>query len=150
MTNTQPNHIDVLILKTEKEGGRIRFRADKVSDDAPEHPDTNPGNVGPWTNSFRSKVLPTCPIWTMLKSIGVRGFEPPTLGSQNRCATGLRYTPTWTTENRQMKPGENTPSSSRLQAVSPAHSLSLKLNSTPHWPENVRYQSESGPQRMRG
>jgi hypothetical protein len=26
--------------------------------------------------------------------VGVRGFEPPALGSQNRCATRLRYTPT--------------------------------------------------------
>jgi hypothetical protein len=25
--------------------------------------------------------------------VGVRGFEPPALGSQNRCATRLRYTP---------------------------------------------------------
>ncbi len=27
------------------------------------------------------------------RMVGVRGFEPPTLGSQSRCATRLRYTP---------------------------------------------------------
>lgn len=28
------------------------------------------------------------------KMVGVEGFEPPTLWSQTRCATKLRYTPT--------------------------------------------------------
>src|SRR5688572_19419142 len=28
-----------------------------------------------------------------LRAVGVRGFEPPTPCSQNRCATRLRYTP---------------------------------------------------------
>ena len=27
--------------------------------------------------------------------VGVRGFEPPTPSSRTRCATRLRYTPTW-------------------------------------------------------
>ncbi len=27
--------------------------------------------------------------------VGVEGFEPPTLWSQTRCATKLRYTPTF-------------------------------------------------------
>ncbi len=30
-----------------------------------------------------------------LKLVGVEGFEPPTLWSQTRCATRLRYTPTF-------------------------------------------------------
>ncbi len=29
------------------------------------------------------------------KLVGVEGFEPPTLWSQTRCATRLRYTPTY-------------------------------------------------------
>jgi hypothetical protein len=29
------------------------------------------------------------------KLVGVRGFEPPTPSSRTRCATRLRYTPTW-------------------------------------------------------
>ncbi len=29
--------------------------------------------------------------------VGVEGFEPPTLWSQTRCATKLRYTPTYET-----------------------------------------------------
>ncbi len=32
------------------------------------------------------------------RMVGVRGFEPPTPSSRTRCATRLRYTPTWRAE----------------------------------------------------
>ena len=35
--------------------------------------------------------------------VGVEGFEPPTLWSQTRCATRLRYTPTGTHEKMVLK-----------------------------------------------
>ena len=32
--------------------------------------------------------------WVMIRMVGAEGFEPPTLCSQSRCATRLRYAPT--------------------------------------------------------
>ncbi len=39
-----------------------------------------------------------------LKMVGVEGFEPPTLWSQTRCATKLRYTPMYFFKKLRIKP----------------------------------------------
>jgi hypothetical protein len=49
---------------------------------------------------MQKAVIPIGPhSWKMLQKknllVGAEGFEPPTLWSQTRCATRLRYAPTW-------------------------------------------------------
>src|SRR5215472_443533 len=43
---------------------------------------------------LRYVLLPMSPGWTLILMVGAEGFEPPTLCSQSRCATRLRYAPT--------------------------------------------------------
>ncbi len=54
-------------------------------------------------NSAAGTVWPNCGRWqkrglqgkyTIRLLVGAEGFEPPTLCSQSRCATRLRYAPT--------------------------------------------------------
>ncbi len=44
-------------------------------------------------NPFAPNELPVFPERTRDPLVGAEGFEPPTLCSQSRCATRLRYAP---------------------------------------------------------
>ncbi len=52
--------------------------------------------------------------------VGEEGFEPPTLWSQTRCATKLRYSPSlgWATVNSASTGGYNTDSCYRRNSFS--------------------------------
>ena len=53
---------------------------------------------------MRSIASPGSSHWNSSKRlVGVRGFEPPTPSSRTRCATRLRYTPTF--DPTQKRPG---------------------------------------------
>ena len=57
------------------------------------------------------------------RMVGVRGFEPPTPSSRTRCATRLRYTPTWFLRCRG--PAYSRPATAQQGCGDPADTLHL-------------------------
>src|SRR5271169_988309 len=79
--------------------------------------------------------------------VGAEGFEPPTLCSQSRCATRLRYAPTSPSlSHRLRKQSSNDPEQTMRPRTKQCMKESIKHpRQQQHWQQNQRHQHDAEP-----